>query len=89
MKLVSERLQGPAIIRRDTRLANGAVGDLTVASGVTLELNGALSGNLLVCGGATAVIKGKVLGTVFDEGGIVRIAGFVRRLWRTDRPRLV
>lgn len=89
MQIVSERLVGPAIIRRDTRLARGATGDLTVASGATLELEGPLAGNLMVCGGATAVIKGQVAGTVFNEGGVVAILGAVRKLWRSERPRYV
>lgn len=89
MKLVAESLVGPAIIRADTRLTGGCTGDLTVASGATLELDGDVAGNLMVCGGAQAIIKGAVHGTVFDEGGVVRVLGAVRRMWRSEQPRFV
>ena len=89
MKVVVESLVGPAIIRSDTRLTGGCVGDLTVASGATLELDGPLAGTLMVCGGAKAIIRGAVQGTVFDEGGMVRVVGAVRRMWRTEQPRFV
>ena len=73
MHVVLEGLKGPAIIRSDTQIRGLAAGDVTVASGCRLDLDGELRGNLMVCAGAIAVINGLVRGTVFNQGGDVRL----------------
>jgi len=77
MRTIDAELHGPTIVRQDTRL-NGVVnGDVTVPSGVRLELNGTVRGNLLTCPGSYAVIHGAVTGHLFNEGGEVEIFGLV------------
>ena len=77
MRTIDADVQGPTIVRQDTRL-NGVVnGDVTVPSGVRLELNGTVRGNLLTCSGSQAVINGAVLGNLFIEGGEVEVFGLV------------
>lgn len=77
MRTIDADVQGPTIVRQDTRLNGVVIGDVTVPPGVRLELNGTVKGNLLACPGSQAVINGAVLGHLFNEGGEVDIFGLV------------
>ena len=89
MIIFLDRLEGPTILKSDTRLVAGGRGDVTVASGCRVELDGELAGNLLVCAGATAVINGSVRGVVRSEGGTVLGDGSFGALQHTDRGRFI
>lgn len=77
MRTIDADVQGPTIVRQDTRLNGVVTGDVTVPPGVRLELNGTVRGNLLTCSGSRAVINGAVLGNLFNQGGEVEIFGLV------------
>jgi cytoskeletal protein CcmA (bactofilin family) len=77
MRTINTDVQGPTILRQDTRLNGVVTGDVTVPAGVRLELNGTVKGNLLACPGSHSVINGAVLGHIFNEGGEVEIFGLV------------
>ena len=87
MRTIDGALQGPTIVRQDTRLNGVITGDVTVPAGVRLELNGMVKGNLMTCTGSHAVINGAVLGRLFHEGGEVEIFGVVMLTGQADADR--
>ena len=77
MQIVEGPVAGPIIVRADTRLYGLVTGDVTVPRGVTLELEGVVTGNLLACPGSRVLVHGEVRGRLFNEGAAVSIYGEV------------
>lgn len=84
MQIVEGPVAGPIIIRSDTRLYGLVSGDVTVPRGVTLELEGVVTGNLLACPGSCVLVHGEVRGRLFNEGAAVSIFGEVGSLRDAD-----
>jgi len=87
MRTIDADVQGPTIVRQDTRINGVVTGDVTVPPGVRLELNGTLKGNLLTCAGSETVINGALLGRLFNQGGEVEIFGLVLLAGKADVAR--
>ena len=88
MRTVHHDLEGPLILREDTRLNGRVHGDVTVPTGLRMELNGAIGGGLLLCAGAFADIRGVVHGALHDEGGQYRLSGQLGAVRRSRRARV-
>ena len=80
VQIVEGPVTGPIIIRSDTRLYGLVNGDVTVPRGVTLELEGVVTGNLLACPGSRVLLHGEVRGRLFNEGAAVSVYGEVGSL---------
>ena len=87
MQIVEGPVAGPIIVRTDTRLYGLVTGDVTVPRGVTLELEGVVTGNLLACPGSRVLVHGEVRGRLFNEGAAVSIYGEVGSLRDADEHR--
>ena len=88
MKTVLHDIEGPLILREDLRLDGEVRGDVTVPSGLSVQVNGAIRGGLLLCAGASADIRGVVYGALHDEGGSYRLTGTIGGLRKSRRRRL-
>ena len=86
MQIVEGPIDGPIIIRTDTRLYGVVTGDVTVPRGVRLELRGVVTGNLLACPGSDVMVRGEVRGRLFNEGASVAVYGELGSL-RDDEDR--
>jgi hypothetical protein len=68
-------LGGPIVLVEDTVIEGVVNGDVTVGSGVTVEVRGTITGDLYVRPRGKVIILGLVAGAVRNEGGSVAIHG--------------
>ena len=62
---------------RDDRIEEVVIGSAVVLAGVTLEIDGVVTGDLHVEFGGLAVVRGAVKGEVYNHGGRVELFGVV------------
>ena len=63
------------VVAVDEQVNHTIEGDVVVAAGGFLELDGVITGDLVVDGGAYAIVRGTVAGVVRNGGGHLHLLG--------------
>ena len=84
MKEIEYKIDGNYQIEQDTILSGMVTKDLTIASGINLDLRGRVAGNLVAKTGSSVNIYGTVVGTVINEGAEITIYGTVGSINNTS-----
>src|SRR5688500_12463910 len=80
LDVIAHTSEGPFVLTRDACLRGIVKNGLTVAAGVTLDLDGTVSGDLVVEAGAVVNIHGTVERAVINNAGWVSVFGTVGSL---------
>jgi hypothetical protein len=80
MDVITDTIEGPFVLTRDSCLRGMVTNGLTVAAGVKLDLDGIVSGDVVVEAGAAVNIRGRVDGAVVNNAGWVSVFGTVGSL---------
>ena len=83
MREIKHKINGDYQIEQDTILRGMVTKDLTIVSGIHLDLHGMVSGNLIANSGSSVNIYGTVVGTVVNEGADITIYGTVGSIYST------
>lgn len=84
MREIEYQIDGNYQIEQDTILSGMVTKDLTIASGIHLDLRGMVVGNLIVKTGSSVNIHGMVVGMVINEGAEITIYGIVGSINNTN-----
>ncbi|WP_413060757.1 hypothetical protein ACLN6N_12550 [Sphingomonas carotinifaciens] len=68
---------GDVTVDRDGTFRGMVMGNLTVASGCTVDVAAMIQGDVVVGAGADVCVTGMVMGRVVNRGGRVRVEGMV------------
>ena len=77
--IIEDILKGDQTISADTQLLSIIQGNVTVAPGVTFQLDGIVTGNLTLQEGAVLILNGIVEGNVYNySGNTFEVNGIVK-----------